>query len=96
MSEWWLAIGEPDQARFLLTIENRCVRGGPSTLLAFQGHLEPLLHTALAQREHGSRGAGESLRGLCVAPVRSVRIDLQQHIGVLDLVCRRLVYGDTS
>gem|GEM_PF-2664027 len=70
-------------------------RGGCSRFLTLQGRFGPLLHETSAQYEHGSRDTGECLCSLCIAPIRSIRIDLQQHIGMLDLVRHRFVHGNT-
>ena len=85
MPGWRFTTRDLDQARFLLAIEKWRARR-VLTFLALQGRLQPLLHNALTQPRHGSRGTRERLRGLLIAPIRTPRIDLQQHIGVLDLV----------
>jgi len=42
-----------------------------------------------------ARGTGEHLRGLSIAPIRATRIDLQQYIGVLDLIGGGCPYSPT-
>lgn len=81
------------QSRFLLSVEQRLGRW-PSALFALQGGLQSLFHKALANVEYGSRRTAEHQRGLLVAEVRPRGIDLEQHVGVLDLVRGHLALAD--
>jgi len=69
-----------------------CVGG--RARLALQRSLQALLDKALADVEHRSRRAGKRLRCPGIAPVRAIGIDLQEHVGMLDLVGGGLALAD--
>gem|GEM_PF-2058662 len=79
--------------RFLPDIRNRFPRGA-SLFLALQCGFKPLFDKALVQTGHSSRRTRKGFCGLHIIPIRSVGIDLEQHIGVLDLVCCCLAFVD--
>lgn len=70
--------------RFALTVEKPLTRGMLSRL-PFQGGIQAELDKALANREDRAWTTVERLAGLNITPVQPLRINLQPHVGMLDL-----------
>lgn len=70
--------------RFALTVEKPFTRR-LRTRFAFQRLIQAEFDKALANREDRAWTTVERLAGLDITPVPPLRIDLQQHVGMLDL-----------
>src|ERR1700675_4246274 len=64
------------------------LRGWTLLLFAVEGCLQSLLHTAFPQACNGMGVHRESASNLLITPGRSIRIRFEEHVGLLDLVCR--------